>query len=460
MNDWVGNIFYFGSPKDGFKVYPDLGAVSNVFDGYSSNTEADWILVARKSEEVTRYTYVKYGLLTAAVDGRTGSCFGISIDFLNHYFTDLKVFRTEIFENIWRAILSDGKLLEIHASSGKVAFKSYDLRDVAPYLEEMSTKIREVIQDKKWSNYVRPAYEIPPAGDSTVKGLHPDSSPGAMSEYFRMYGAVKVSPNQPLEIKSPSEKQLEDRQNLEKRVSELTAQLGQKDRELQTVSQKLERLQASVNAIATEYSPARHTTQTYESHPSANHKGQYPEKVTHHPTRRNDPRTTKILAIVGGLVILVGLVILAKVLFFSEEETTPVTQNTHTSQPVSQPASQPTNQPTASVAPPDPLLIVRQKGKEMAVLNEAVFFEHTRGRLIFDEADFKAVLTSFLFQFSPEVRDFYKGSKDKLWDQILKLNTNSRRNLTSYLKRGQFRIESSAEQQAILRGLVIFVRPS
>src|SRR5215213_3509577 len=207
MNDWIGNIFYFGSPKDGFKVYPDLGAVSNVFRGYYSNTETDWVLVVRKFDDITRYTYVRYGLLTSLIEGRTGSCFGISIDFVNHYFTDLKVFLTEIFEGIWGAILDEKQLLEAQESSGKVAFKSYDLHDVGPYLDEMSKKIREVIRNKKYSEYLRPSYEIPQAGDDQIYGLHPNSSPSALLEYFRTYGAIKLAPNLPIEIKSLSEKQ-------------------------------------------------------------------------------------------------------------------------------------------------------------------------------------------------------------------------------------------------------------
>lgn len=450
MNDWIGNIFYFGSPKDGFKVYPDLGAVSKVFDGYYTNTETDWILVARKSEDVTRYTYVKYGLLTSLTDGRTGSCFGLSIDFVNHYFTDLKVFRTEIFENILRAILSDGKLLETQESSGKVAFKSYDLRDVAPYLEEMSRKIREVIGDKKYSNYVRPAYEIPQANDGSVPGLHPDSSSSAINEYFRTYGAIKLSPKLPIETKSPSEKQQENRELLEKRVGDLTEQLGQKDRELLAVTQKLEKLQASVNAIASEFSPPRYTAQPYETVSSANNKRPYPPPPVRHPPDEDElsPWTRRILVIVGCIVVLAVLVFAVKTLLFSSEEVNP--------QRVDTPAIQPVSQPSRSVPSPEPLLFLRQNGRQMVVLNEAFFFQQVRGRTVYDESDFKEVLTSFLFQFSPEVRAFYKGDKDELWNEILRLNPTNKRILTDHLKRGPFKIEGNADQQWMLRQLLIF----
>lgn len=450
MNDWIGNIFYFGSPKDGFKVYPDLGAIANVFEGYSSNTETDWILVARKSEDRTRYTYVRYGLLTAAVDGRTGSYFGISIDFLNHYFTDLKVFQTEIFENIWRAILSDGKLLETQASSGKVAFKSYDLRDVASYLDEMSKKIREVIKDKKWSNYIRPAYEIPQANDVAFEGLHPDSSPSAISEYFKLYGAIKLSPKLPIETKSLSEKQQETREKLERKVDELTERLGQKDRELQTVSQKLEKLQTSLNAIAMEFSPARNTNQNYEPRPSANHTGQYPVNTSYRPSHQRYPRNTMILAIIAVIFVSAALVLLVMALT-SSEPTTPLAGSTQTSLPLSQ--------PTASVATPEAITIVRRNNTEFAILNKEVFFQQVNGRTMFDEGDLKEALSTFLFQFSPEVRSFYGNDKDKLWKQVLESNPTSKRYLTEYLRHGPFRIDGNPVQQAILEELIIFKKP-
>ena len=449
MNDWIGNIFYFGSPKDGFKVYPDLGATASVFEGYSSNTETDWILVARKSEDRTRYTYVKYGLLTAAVDGRTGSYFGISIDFLNHYFTDLKIFQTEIFENIWRAILTDGKLLETQASSGKVAFKSYDLKDVGQYLDEMSKKIREVIQDKKWSNYIRPAYEIPQANDGAFQGLHPDSSPTAINEYFRLYGAIKLSPKLPIETKSLVEKQQETREHLERKVGELTERLGQKERELQAVSQNFAKLQMSVNAIAMEFSPARNTNQNYEPRPATNHTGHYPVNTTHRPSHQRDPKNTMILAIVAVVFVLAALVLVVMALT-SSGEITPVA-NTQTPLPLIQ--------PPVSAASPEAIIIVRRNNTEFAILNKAAFFQQFNERTIFDEGDLKEVLSAFLFQFSPEVSSFYGGDKDKLWKQVMESNPTSKRLLNDYLRHGSFKIDGNPVQQQILEELIIFKKP-
>lgn len=70
------------------------------------------------------------------------------------------------------------------------------------------------------------------------------------------------------------------------------------------------------------------------------------------------------------------------------------------------------------------------------------------------------ILTSFLFHFSPEVVEIYKGNKDELWNRILKSNPNSREKITQHLKRGSFKIEINTEQQAMLKELVVFIKSS
>ncbi len=461
MNDWVENIFYFGSPKDGFKVYPDSGELSGVFSGYYSNTETDWILIARKAESITRYTYVKYGLLTSLVDGRAGSCFGISIDFVNHYFTDLKVVQKEIFEGIWGAILDDGQLLQIEESSRKVAFKSYDLYDVAPYLDEMSKKIRAVIGDKKYSNYVRPSYEIPQAGENPIYGLHPDSSAAAISEYFRKYGVIKLSPKLPIESKSPAEKQQEHREKLEKEVSKLTEQLRQKEREVQELLQRFEEFQGLVqpirdfsfgtytNKTGSQFGNSRPINQIYESpsppNPKASDSG-----TTYNPSRKDklSPRARRIVLVVVGVL---GAITIGYFIFFAGDSKPEVANHR-----VVQPASQ----PSPTIASREPLLIIRKQGREFGLLNEAAFLENASGRFIYDEADFKEALTSFLVGYSPEVVEIYKGNKDDLWDWILRSNPKNKEKITQYLKRGPFKVENNPEQQAMLKELIVFTKPS
>jgi hypothetical protein len=479
MSDWIGNIFYFGSPKDGFKVYPDLGAVSNVFGGYYTNTETDWILIARKSENVTRYTYVRYDLLTSLVDGRTGSCFGISIDFLDHHFTDLHVMQTQIFEGIWGAILSEKRLLEAEESSGRIAFKSYDLHDVSQYLDELSHKIRDVIRHKKYSRFVKPSDDIPQAGEN-VHGLHPNSSSAAIGEYFRMYGAVKLSPKLPIETQSPSEKQAEHKRNLErqveertkqadsltKQIDELTNQLKQRDIELQAANQKLERLRGYAQSIASEFPSAVHTYQadvhfrqsrssgqTYEPVQSGNHgKRSSSDKVTRiaHSEGQLSPRARKILIAAGGGAFVLALVILLYVYTYPDSAT-PTNDNV----PAAQPSS---TKPAVTIASPEPLLFSRGARSALGVLNEDVFLQHANGKKINNEEDLKEVLTSFLFELSPEVRAVYR-SKDELWNQILELNPESKKKIRNHLKTGPFEIESNTDQLEMLRGLVVFSKP-
>jgi hypothetical protein len=460
MSDSIGNIFYFGSPKDGFKVYPDLGPVSNVFSGYytNTNTESEWILVVRKSEAITRYTYVRYGLLTSLVEGRTGSCFGISIDFVNCYFTDLKVFLTDIFEGLWGAILDEKQLLEVQGSSGKVAFKSYDLHDVALYLDGISNKIKEVIRNQKYSAYVRPSYEIPQAGDNQVYGLHPHSSSSAMIEYFRMYGAVKLAPNLPIETKSLAEKQEEDRENLKKKVEELNEQLRQKDRELHAANQKFEKLLGLVKPIVREFPTittgneshgqvvtSRSVSQSDEPLSTSNHRTHLPAVHNPYQDAELSPRAKKVLMIVGVAAILLALITTIYIQFFDTDE--PIK--------ISQPA-QPTTQPAVTVATPDPVLIFRQNRRDVVVLNESAFLDSAHGKPISGEEDFKDALTTFLFSVSPEIRDFYNGNKDNLWTTIVEKNPNSTQKLRGYLNvKRRFTIENNAEQKDMLRGLEI-----
>ncbi len=457
MNDVVGNIFYFGSPKDGFKVYPDVGAVSNVFSGYYSNTETDWILIAKKSDEITRYTYVKYGLLTSAVDGRTGSCFGIAIDFVNHYFTDLKVFRTQIVEGVLGAILDDRQVLEIQTTSGKVAFKSYDLYDVGPYLDEMSKKIREVIADTKYSNYIRPSYEIPNAGDTLVYGLHPDSSPSAVSECFRTYGAIKLSPNLPIETKSLAEKQEEHRNNLQEEVDKLNRQLHQKDEEISGLKQRHDELGELIKPLFSRFSDTavsnesnqyigerQSRSRTYEPYPTPSKAASYKP-----PQKLND---TKIVIIAAAAIVLVALFAFGLKYALSEDEKPAVNYNANTSQLLSQ-------QKTKTPPPTDPLLIKLDNGKRKGFLKESAFLERNEGTAVSSEADFKEVLTSYLFASSPQTQDIYKGNKDDLWNKIMELNPTSRRRITDYIRaKAPFKIENNGDQQSILKDLVIFAQ--
>ncbi len=119
---------------------------------------------------------------------------------------------------------------------------------------------------------------------------------------------------------------------------------------------------------------------------------------------------------------------------------------------------QPASQQSLNIASQEPLSIVRNKRKELWLLNEAAFLENASGQRIYDEADFKEALTSFLFQVSPEVFEVYKGNKDELWNVISESNPNSKEKITQRLKRGPFMIESNTEQQAMLKELVVFIK--
>lgn len=476
MDSFIGNIFYFGAPKDGFKVYPDLGSVSNIFSGYYSNSETDWFLLAKKTEAVTRYTYVRYGLLTSTVEGRTGSCFGISIDFFNHYFTDLNVFRTQIVEGVWGAILDDRKLLEIQESSGKIAFKSYDFFDVGEYLDEMSKRIRAVIADSKYSNYIRPSYEVPDADDNPVYGLHPDSSPSAIREYFKTYGVIKLSPKLPLETKSISEKAEEHKQNLLQDVERLTGELRrkdleftellrQRDEEIQKLNQRLEKLRGFVDPIfnefsfnsprmAAEASPFDQRTRSHNYQSSIDRPAQmqtYAPTIGIHPRNKQKQHTPHDKRFWVGIAIIVFVFLAIIFLYFyaAGEEPDVVTRTVQFG-----------SEPTAARAPtplPVGILITVERGKRKAFLNASVFLEEAKGSRISNEAEFKELLTSYLFRTTPEVVIIYRGNKEELWTNMMALNPKSKSMITKYLRdKAPFTIENSEDQQNLLKDMIIF----
>src|SRR3989344_5996466 len=109
-SDIIKEIYYFGSSKDGFNVYPSVYENENVsprvFDFYYNNcAPEDWIIDLRKINSIIFHTYVQYGLLTSHEDGREGSHIGISIHTNCNYFNDMN-FLYESFQNIKDAMLN------------------------------------------------------------------------------------------------------------------------------------------------------------------------------------------------------------------------------------------------------------------------------------------------------------------------------------------------------------------
>ena len=119
------------------------------------------------------------------------------------------------------------------------------------------------------------------------------------------------------------------------------------------------------------------------------------------------------------------------------------------------PVAQPSTRPPVTTPSPEPVLFSRGSRRVLGVLNEDVFFQHASGKEINNEEDLKEVVTSFLFELSPEIRTVYR-SKNELWNAIMDLNPQSRRKITSYLKNVPFTIERNGDQLEMLRGLVVF----
>lgn len=480
MNNFIGNIFYFGAPKEGFKVYPNLGDISNIFSGFYTNAEkADWILIAKKTNNITRYTYVKYGLLGSS-DARAGSCLGISIEFINYYFSDLEVLRTQIIEKIWDAFLIHKKLIERNESSGKVVFNSVDFFDVGSYLDDMTVKVKESITDHKFSSYVKSSIEIPDSADNLVYSLRQDSSPRAIIEYFKKYGIVKLSPISQLEEKSFAEREEENKKHLQDEVDRLTKQLeqknnetnellSQKDNKINQLEQKISRIQQEFTRIvSTEFPviPVKAESNALTEQPNAVWQksiktwAAYPEfqKIT--DVVNNDDQTAgKWLPsfsrrnIVIGIVGILGFVFLMLYFFSPDNKKADINYNAN----INQMASPQKSVPEIT----EPLYIKTDNEKRKGFLKESVFLEKSKGTMISSETDFKEVLTSYLFRNSPEVQEIYKGDKDALWNKLIELNPTSSKKITNYIdEKITFKIENNKEQQNVLKELVIFSRPS
>lgn len=486
MNDFISNIYYFGSPKDGFKVYPDLGAKSNVFAGYYTNTETDWILIAKKSGNITRYIYVKYGLLTA-VNGRTGSCLGISIDFVNCYFTDLKIFHTEVIEKIWDVFLKGKILLEIQETSGKVAFKSYDLLDVSSYLDDMSKKIREVIADKKYSNYIRPSYEIADAGNNPIHGLHPDSSPLAINEYFRTHGIIKLSPKLPIETKSSAEKAEDEKKRLERTVVELNEQLEKKAKEISSLNAEnnrlmtaLQRLQDSISAEFADIFPENMSKPISAQITNSQWAGQKnilfptPQQIYNKSSDENASKSKSKLDLQSPIIFMISIVITFFILgwiiifyllpsftdFFStskiDKTVVNVGKNVNSSE-----NQRNTNidRTIPSTDNEDILYLKSDNTKTKAFLTESVFLTKNAGKVISNMDEFKETLTTYLLKNSSITSEIYKDDKNAIWANILLLNPNSVTKITTFIsKKEQVFIENNAEQREILKDFIIYTK--
>ena len=492
MKDVVENIFYFGVPEDGFKVYPNLGAVSNNFSGYYTKTEkADWILISKKTGNITQYTHVRYGLLTSSSNGRAGSCLGISINFIDYYFADLELFRKQIIELIWDGFLHDKELVESQQSTGRIVFKSFDFLDVKSYLDEMSNRVRGLITKPEFSNYLKSSQDIPDAEDKVLYSLHNNSSPKAIIEYFKKYGIIKISPISQVEEKSFSERDEEHKRNLEIEVNNLTDQIKQKEhhlieigkqkeneirliereknKEIEVIKQKLDTAKVFAAKIlkelsGIEFDSSDSITQNIGNQSSSKIWQPFPQSNINPATNSNPESKPKLIiskkhiitvAIVLGLF---SLLILLYSYVFTQKQDVKIDLN-KSSTPLSNLTSSVTTQKSSVLKVNNVIIIKDKNNRQIGFLNTQAFLEKNKGKAVKNMEEFKEILSNYLFENDDEVTQIYENDRVKLWNKILELNTNSPNVISDYCKKNQdFKIENSQEQQNILKDLVIYTK--
>jgi hypothetical protein len=454
MENFIGDIFYFGSPKDGFKVYPDLGAISNIFAGYYTNTESDWILVAKKSNDITTYTYVRYGLLTSAVNGRTGSCLGISIDFINYYFTDFELLRTRVIEKIWEAFLVENVLLERQEISRKIAFKPYSLNEVGQYLDAKSQTIRRVITEH-YSKNVKTSNYIPDAEGNPLYELNPRSSAEVITDLFETYGLIKLSPRAPIETKSISQKTEEQIEALQRKVKMLSYQLGDKDSEIESLQDELDSLREGLPLTNQLTGPnneqgnnreAKATTRAKKSTSLASLL-----RILRKPSVRWAFAVVICMSGVGGFIL--GRLFPSSSI---EKQT-----DTHDQSESVNPSKAQTISPFYTQH--DPRIreergnVIREAGGRGFLVADT-FVRMNQGKSVAGREGFKILLTSYLISNSLKTVRIYGGDKNNLWDNIMKLNPGKEQEIAGFCKSNpQFTIEVKNKfQKRILDNLLIY----
>jgi hypothetical protein len=218
MDGIISGVYFFGSLGDGFKVYPYSQHAYTSYSPFYNNSAKNYKLqVVKRNNEIV-YTFVRYGILTSLVDGRTGSCFGLSIVFENYYFNSFEQFLSKICTQIFDAIIKEGKLLQ-KDSNGIIGFVSFDLKSLSHTLNEWIKLIKTVISEK-YLSYLSGLNEIPDNSNQDLVCLSDKSSDSVILEKLKNTGGVILSPDFPIIIKTEKDLLSEKIQILEALLQE------------------------------------------------------------------------------------------------------------------------------------------------------------------------------------------------------------------------------------------------
>lgn len=185
-------VFYFGTPKEGFQTYPHTQAYSEFYNNISQGRYLD---VYAFNQRIT-YTYVRYsGVLTEENMGRKGGCWGVSV-VLHHYLFNELGELWDFFEAIESKMLTEEQLVKRTTNkAGSMAFISQNFLKVSAYLDAWTKKIkRELLSEKNsarlglipWNTKIANAAK-------QVVHLHPKSKVQVMQEYLVDTGHLSLS---------------------------------------------------------------------------------------------------------------------------------------------------------------------------------------------------------------------------------------------------------------------------
>lgn len=185
----VKNVYIFGSMKDGFKAYPS----TSQFDHLYNNALTGWQIAIDRLDNIVRYTFVLYDVLTSTDEGRSGSCFGIAIDMDGCLFAKPKQLFPDLFDLITKNVIKEAKILTRSPVNHKVAYVAFNFTEIQTEVDTLIQRIRFYVDSNFNETLIKINNSIPNKGKESM-GLHPDSSELAIMDMFTQYGSVILSP--------------------------------------------------------------------------------------------------------------------------------------------------------------------------------------------------------------------------------------------------------------------------
>ncbi len=219
------SITFFGTLKDGFKIYPYSSSVYNRLSIFSNQSSTGSRLEVIRYEKSIIYIYVEYGLVTSFENGRPGSCFGISIAFSKKYFNSPEIFFSKICKQIFQTLVSEKEILIKNEVTGLIGYLPKDFERVSDVLNEWDERIRAVLSNN-YLNYFSPISEVNLFNGIKVDHVNVQSSAKVIIEILKEKGAIILSADAPVLQKSKVDYLLEENDSLRHQIVDLESEIN------------------------------------------------------------------------------------------------------------------------------------------------------------------------------------------------------------------------------------------